>query len=123
MKPVQQVFGLRSKIQLHVPHVLATIREELHLLIHLQPLRAQHFAQSAPGFFIVGLHKSEALAGKFFLFSSLPPESQQALAGDHFEMSLFISASYNAHRQWTIRLWKLVPIPLAAFDKGPLLLP
>jgi hypothetical protein len=39
----------------------------------------------------------------------LPPESQQAFAGDHFEMALFVPATYiaavNAYRQRTIRLW------------------
>jgi hypothetical protein len=39
------VFGLRIPIQLHVAHVLAAIREEIHLLIHCSKCARAHLLQ------------------------------------------------------------------------------
>jgi hypothetical protein len=52
--------------------------------------------------------------GKFLLFSSFPPEGQQAFASDHFEMFLVPAphvASVNADGERAIRRRQLVPIP------------
>jgi hypothetical protein len=89
-------------------------------------LRAQQFEQPAFGFFIVGLHKSEAFAGKIFPLILFPPEGQQALASDYLKMPFFVAptnvAAVDANRQWAIWRWQLVPVSLSAFDKRPLLL-
>src|SRR6516164_10618100 len=54
-----------------------------------------------------------------------PPESQQAFPGDHFEMAFLVPATnittVDPYRQGAIRRWQLVPVPLATFDKRPLL--
>src|SRR5271166_3089555 len=106
MKPVQQVFGLRIQIELHVAHVLAAVGEEIDLLVGLHALAFEQLKQTALGFFIVGLNPGKAPSRQLLFSFLVSLKSQNALAGNHLELSLLVPpadiAPVNPDRKRTI---------------------
>src|SRR6202030_2327705 len=120
MKPVQQVFSLRIQIELHVAHVLAAVGEEIDLLFGLNALALEQLKQTALGFFIVGLNPGKAPSRELLFSFLVALKSQDALAGNHLEMSLLVPpadiATIDPDGKRTIGSRKFVPAPLAALD-------
>src|SRR5271157_4268102 len=121
MKPVQQVFGLRIQIELHVAHVLAAVGEEIDLLVGPHALALEQLKQTALGFFIVGLNPGKAPFRQLLFFFLVALKSQNALAGNHLEMSLLVPpadiATIDPDGKRTIGSRKFVPAPLAPSTK------
>src|ERR1700741_3305834 len=90
MKPVQQVFSLGIQIQLHVAYVLAAVGEEIDLLVGLHALGLKQLEQTALGLFIVGLNPGKASSRELLFFLLVPLKGQEALAGNHLELSLIV---------------------------------
>jgi hypothetical protein len=61
VKPVQEVCGHRTHLQLELPERVVAIREKRDLLVHQQTLRLQHLIQTSLGFGLQRLHKPKAL--------------------------------------------------------------
>src|ERR1700680_4192369 len=106
VKPIDQMLAERMQILLHPPDILTAIRHEHHLLILLHPLRFHQLPSSASRFLVVGLNPPETLRRGYFALI-VPPESNHALARDHFEPSLLVRranvTAVDADRDRTIR--------------------
>src|SRR5258708_3072371 len=121
MKPVQQVFSLGIQIQLYVAYVLATVGEEIDLLVGLHALGLKQLEQAALGLFIVGLDPGKAPSRELLFFLLVPLKGQETLAGNHLELSLLMLPAdiptVNPDRKGTIGSRKFDPALLAALDK------
>src|SRR6202011_4239096 len=124
MKPVQQVFSLGIQIQLYVAYVLATVGEEIDLLVGLHALGLKQLEQAALWLFIVGLNPGKAPSRELLFFLLVSLKGQETFAGDHLEVSLLVLradiATVNPNRKRTIGSRKFVPALLAAINKTKL---
>jgi hypothetical protein len=124
MKQVQQVLSLTIQIELHVAHVFAAVGEEIDLLVGLHALALEHFKQTALGYLILGLNPGEAPCRQFLFSFLVPLKSQDALAGNHLEMSLLVPpadiAAVDPDGKRTIGSRKFVSALLAALDETKL---
>ena len=76
------MLGVGVEIALEVTHAIAAIGEKCDLLVELVALGLEHLEEPAFGFGVVGLDKSQTLAGdgRFGLFASLPlPDVERSL--------------------------------------------
>ena len=76
MKPIQQVLGLRMQVHWELPHGLAAVGQERHLLIGLHPLGLEDFEEASLGSRVIGVHEAETLGGALV---------RLAFADDHFK--------------------------------------
>src|ERR1700761_7370879 len=90
MKPVQQVFSLRIQIELHVAYVLAARRRGNRPVGWLHALAFEQLKKPTLGFFIVGLNPGKAPSRQLLFSFLVALKSQDALAGNHLELSFLV---------------------------------
>src|SRR3984893_12477610 len=115
------MLGLRIQVHLKIADSVAAVRQESDFLVHLHSLRFEHLEQTAFGFSVVAIYKSEA----FRRFAVLG----HTLTHDHLEPSFrsrllvfcMDITTVDSNDQRCGRIRKLIPVSLAATSKHVLL--
>src|SRR5260221_1009636 len=123
VEPVEKMLGLRVQVHLEIADRIAAIGQECNRLVHLHPLRFKHLEQTAFRLGVVVIHKSKALRrsallGHTFTYDHLEP----SFGSRPLVFCMDITAIDPNDKRYG-RLWKLIPVSLAAINENVALFP